>query len=127
MTMPQRDTVRTSKQYRTGLALFAIAGLLSISACTTPPAHDASPAPAPRPPLPSPHVVFEPIKGQSPAQQERDRYECFQWAVRKTGFDPSLPRNAPGTAYEEERLANRIQRFRRAMSACLTGRNYRVE
>lgn len=125
MTMPQRDTLRASKPYRTGLALFAIAGLLLITACTTAPAHNAPPAP--RPPLPSPHVVFEPIKGQSQAQQERDRYECFQWAIQKTGFDPSRPRNPPVGAYEEDRLASRIQHFRRAMSACLVGRNYRVE
>lgn len=127
MTMQQRNVIRASKQRRTGLLLLAVAAVLTISACASPPAHEAPPAPAPRPPLPSPHVVFEPIKGQNQAQQERDRYECFQWAITKTGFDPSRPRNPPGTGYEEERLASRIQHFRRAMTACLAGRNYRVE
>jgi hypothetical protein len=32
-----------------------------------------------------------PAKGQSQAQQDRDRYECHSWAVKQTGFDPSRP------------------------------------
>lgn len=34
-------------------------------------------------------VYFYPQAGQSEAQQDRDRYECYNWAVRETGFDPS--------------------------------------
>src|SRR5258708_40123507 len=30
-----------------------------------------------------------PTKGQSQAQQDKDRYECHTWAVQQTGFDPS--------------------------------------
>ena len=29
-----------------------------------------------------------PAKGQSPEQQEKDEYECHQWAVGQTGYDP---------------------------------------
>ena len=29
-----------------------------------------------------------PAKGQSADQQDRDKYECYQWAKRDTGFDP---------------------------------------
>lgn len=32
-----------------------------------------------------------PSKGQSQAQQDKDRYECHTWAVKQTGFDPSKP------------------------------------
>ena len=32
-----------------------------------------------------------PAKGQSQAQQDKDRYECHSWAVQQTGFDPSQP------------------------------------
>jgi hypothetical protein len=32
-----------------------------------------------------------PAKGQSQAQQNKDRYECHSWAVQQTGFDPSRP------------------------------------
>jgi hypothetical protein len=35
------------------------------------------------------HVYFYPTQGQSPERQERDRYECYNWAVSRTGFDPS--------------------------------------
>ena len=42
---------------------------------------------------PPPRVYFYPTQGQSPEQQDRDRYECYGWAVKQTGFDPgrSLP------------------------------------
>jgi hypothetical protein len=30
-----------------------------------------------------------PARGQSPEQQQRDEFECYQWAVQQTGFDPS--------------------------------------
>ena len=29
-----------------------------------------------------------PAKGQSAAQQERDQYECHEWATKETGVDP---------------------------------------
>jgi hypothetical protein len=32
-----------------------------------------------------------PAKGQSPQQQQKDEGECHQWAVGKTGFDPTKP------------------------------------
>lgn len=35
--------------------------------------------------------VFLPRAGQGPEQQDRDRYECHNWAVRQTGFDPYQP------------------------------------
>jgi len=46
-------------------------------------------------PPPSVEVYFYPVKGQSPQQQDRDRYECYLWARDKTGFEPSLPSLAP--------------------------------
>src|SRR6266699_823722 len=30
-------------------------------------------------------------RGQSAQQQDRDHYECSQWATQQTGFDPSAP------------------------------------
>jgi hypothetical protein len=36
----------------------------------------------------SPPYVY-PLKNQSDAQQDRDRYECHSWAVKQTGYDPS--------------------------------------
>lgn len=33
-------------------------------------------------------VYAYPLAGQSQERQSRDRYECHQWAVQQTGFDP---------------------------------------
>ena len=38
-----------------------------------------------------------PKSAQSPEQQQRDEYECYRWAVSKTGYDPSQP-PPPATA-----------------------------
>src|SRR5512135_1450668 len=35
------------------------------------------------------NMYIYPAKGQSQAQQDKDRYECYSWAVKQTGFDPS--------------------------------------
>lgn len=34
-------------------------------------------------------IMVYPAKGQSNEQLSRDRYECHQWAVNQSGFDPS--------------------------------------
>ncbi|MGP8152753.1 MAG: glycine zipper family protein [Smithella sp.] len=34
-------------------------------------------------------VYFYPQNGQTTEQQSRDHYECYNWAVSQTGFDPS--------------------------------------
>ena len=48
-----------------------------------------------RVPAPPPEQVAEviayPAQGQAPEQLDRDRYECHNWAVKQTGFDPSVP------------------------------------
>jgi len=36
-------------------------------------------------------IFIYPAKGQSQAQQDKDRYECHAGAVQQTGFDPSKP------------------------------------
>jgi hypothetical protein len=34
-------------------------------------------------------VIAYPTRGQTPDQQNRDRYECHVWAVQQSGFDPT--------------------------------------
>jgi len=34
-------------------------------------------------------VYFYPKEGQTPERQSRDQYECYNWAMQNTGFDPS--------------------------------------
>ena len=46
-------------------------------------------------------IIF-PSKGQSDEQMEQDKYSCYQWAKKETGFDPmAQPRaTAPPPAQE---------------------------
>lgn len=39
-------------------------------------------------PVPSTQVYFYPKAGQTAEQQSRDQYECYNWAITQTGFDP---------------------------------------
>jgi hypothetical protein len=52
---------------------------------------------APPPRVPDTNVYFYPAAGRtvSADQQDRDRYECNEWAVRQSGFDPSQPNLPP--------------------------------
>jgi len=61
-----------------------------------------------------------PNRGQSEERQAKDRYECHQWAVRESGVDPSLWDQQEIT-YEDNR------NYKRAISACLEGRDYTVK
>ncbi len=63
----------------------ALAAILGLSACVTPP-----PRVVAVPSQPPPQRVFVyPSNGQSAEQTDRDRYECHLWAVQQTGVDPS--------------------------------------
>lgn len=33
-------------------------------------------------------LVIFPAKGQTPEQMEKDKYDCYTWAKKETGFDP---------------------------------------
>jgi hypothetical protein len=74
--------------------LTLVFAVLALGACATPP-HAATTPAAASPVLPSTQVYFYPTRGQSVSQQDRDRYECYLWARKQTGFDPSLPQLAP--------------------------------
>lgn len=41
------------------------------------------------PRAPITQVYFYPKAGQTTEQQSRDHYECYNWAMKQTGFDPS--------------------------------------
>jgi hypothetical protein len=85
----------------------ALAILLTLAACATrgtskpttprpaPPPPAAQPAPEPaRPPVSTQVYVF-PTRNQTADQMGRDRYECYLWSVKQTGFDPSQTSLAP--------------------------------
>lgn len=41
-------------------------------------------------------MLIYPAKGQSAEQQQKDEFECHQWAVQQTGYDPTRAQQAPG-------------------------------
>jgi outer membrane lipoprotein SlyB len=181
---------------KAGCRLLIIITCLALVACY-PAAYREVPTASPSP-RPVTQVYFYPLQGQSTEQQSRDHYECYNWAVKQTGFDPSqssippqqrvkvVPMPAPGhdtavlaitgavlgaliggprhagagaligagtgavvgaasdvsrqqyAGQLQEAYVNRdqaldagyeaqAQAFRRAMSACLEGRGYRVQ
>jgi hypothetical protein len=71
----------------------------------------------------SDQLFIYPARGQSEAQQAKDRYECHRWAFSETGYDPSLP---GGNVPETRHAGNRSDYFR-AMKACLEARGYSVQ
>ena len=70
-----------------------VAALAGCVGCVSQPA--AQVVPVPPPPPPDTNVYFYPARGQSPQQQDRDKYECNTWAVQQSGFDPSAPSVPP--------------------------------
>jgi hypothetical protein len=74
----------------------ALAGLLTLSGCVVapvgPPPRQAYPAyrTAPPPPVAVSPLYFYPLLRQPEQVQDRDRYECYRWAVRETGTDPGM-------------------------------------
>jgi len=45
----------------------------------------------PPPPRQNTEVFAYPQQGQTPEQTDRDRYDCHEWAVKQSNFDPSAP------------------------------------
>lgn len=81
---------------RTSILGLALTGLLTLSGCVVAPVGPSSrsypgyrSAPTPPPVAVSP-LYFYPLQRQPEHVQDRDRYECYRWAVRETGFDPGM-------------------------------------
>lgn len=68
----------------------------------------APPAPAV---VSSAPLYFYPSRARTEALQDRDRYECYRWAVRQTGTDPGMTplRSAPlGAEQARDRVDSRL-------------------
>lgn len=74
--------------------LLSAAVVVTLAACAAQPARETAPPGPATAPVPV-QVYFYPTRNQSPAQQDRDRYECYLWARKQTGYDPSAPQLAP--------------------------------
>jgi hypothetical protein len=68
-------------------------------------------------------LFIYPNQGQSEQKQADDRYECHAWAVRQTGYDPSLPLRAEQSGSSKQLRSA----YQRAIGACLEGRGYTVK
>ena len=81
-----------------GLSLFVISivmgSMLLLQGCA-PRGVIVESQPAEQPVVPTTTIYFYPTRGQSQEQQDRDRYECYRWAVKQTGFDPGQAQLAP--------------------------------
>ena len=73
-------------------ATFALAGCVVAPPRVYAPMHPHAYAPRPAAPVVAPPMFFYPERGQDEARQDRDRYECYRWAVGQTGFDPGMTR-----------------------------------
>src|ERR1700738_1625327 len=73
------------------VALASVAGILAGCVAAPPPRPAPPPPQVQAPPPPTTDVYAYPLHGQAPQQQDRDHYECSQWATQQTGFDPSAP------------------------------------
>ncbi|HUN72481.1 MAG TPA: hypothetical protein VMU52_09240 [Steroidobacteraceae bacterium] len=62
-----------------------------------------------------------PKNGQSEQQTANDRYQCHQWAVGQTGYDPTNAANSSQAATATP------GNYRRAITACLDARGYSVK
>jgi hypothetical protein len=74
--------------------LLAALAAMMLGGCVVGPPPRPRPPPPP-PPAPDTTVYAYPQQGQTPEQQDRDRYECYLWASQQTGFDPSAPNVPP--------------------------------
>jgi hypothetical protein len=97
------------------LALTAacLAALMTLSGCVVAPVAPRYGRPAARVAAPPPQPVaasplyFYPQRGQTDALQDRDRYECYRWAVRETGNDPGMTTvRSDDPAYAQPRMAS---------------------
>lgn len=65
-------------------------------------------------------MFIYPRHGQSQEQQDNDRYECHQWAVEQTRYDPTkFPASMP-----PEQVMQKRTDYQKAMTECLDRRGY---
>lgn len=62
-----------------------------------------------------------PKNGQSQQQTANDRYQCHEWAVGQTGYDPT------NSANETQAATATPDNYKRAITACLDARGYSVQ
>lgn len=95
-------SIRSSTQRRMRMPLRArplLSAILvltacALSACVVPPRERVVAQRVESPPVQNEVYVY-PSNGQSESQTDRDRYECHEWAVKQSHYDPSRVSNDP--------------------------------
>ncbi|WP_339451603.1 DUF6515 family protein [Pseudomonas sp. EA_5y_Pfl2_R50] len=64
-------------------------------------------------------VEAYPANGQAPEQVQQDGYQCYQYAVQQSGFDPRTATYQPAPEV--------VQAYRQAQGNCLSSRGYQVQ
>ena len=93
MMLPIRKLTKekqTAKRWllRGGLRLLLLLLILALASCHPATYREVQIADR-NPRTPITQVYFYPKEDQPKEQQSRDHYECYNWAVQQTGFDPS--------------------------------------
>jgi len=83
------DALKMDRHARRLPRLAAAALAVLLSGCVVAPPHPYAPPPPPAQPAPR-TVYFYPELSQDEAKQDRDRYECYRWAVNQSGVDPGM-------------------------------------
>ncbi|MEJ5061220.1 MULTISPECIES: DUF6515 family protein [unclassified Pseudomonas] len=85
-----------------------------------PPVGNLQPQPQPQPQAASSGYDVEayPANGQSQEQVNQDGFECYQYAVQQSGFDPRTATYQPDPSV--------VQNYRQAQGNCLSSRGYQV-
>lgn len=86
-----------------------------------PPPGEVSPAPPSGGQVTGGQIFIYPRQGQSDQQLSTDRNECHNWAMDKTGYDPTKP---PPAERPTAQIARQSSDYQRALDACLDGRGY---
>lgn len=76
--------------------MISLAGVAIADPPASPPSQPAAdPAATPEPPAASADIYVYAAHGQTDKQLDRDRYECHNWAVLQSHYNPSDPHLAP--------------------------------
>lgn len=71
-----------------GIRLFILLSVITLTACYPAPYREVSSREI-NSRAAITQVYFYPKQNQTKEQQSRDHYECYNWAIQQTGFDPS--------------------------------------
>ncbi len=96
MSMKQMDWMGSWSTTGATWTVLLASMLTVLAGCVeAPPPRPYRAPPPPPPPQAFTEVYAYPQQGQTPEQADRDRFECHEWAVKQTNFDPSAPGTPP--------------------------------